>query len=48
MQLVSALLRLLGLVLLTAAAATFGLAPGLAAAGVAALAVVYLPDGDSA
>lgn len=43
---VTALLRLLGLLLLVGAAATFGLAAGLAAGGVAALAVTYLPDGD--
>ena len=47
MQLASALLRLIGLVLLVAAAATFGLSAGLAAGGVAALAVVYLPDSDA-
>lgn len=48
MQLASALLRLLGLGLLAAAAWTVSLTIGLAVTGLAVLAVVYLPDGDSA
>jgi hypothetical protein len=43
---IAALLRLLGLVLLAAAAWTMNVTAGLAVSGMAALAVTYLPDGD--
>lgn len=46
-KIASALLRLVGVALLSAAAWTVNVTIGLAATGLAVLAVVYLPDGDA-